>query len=95
MNQVGAFFDIDHTVLEINSGTKWIGYQWKSGGLTPWQLAQAVAWVVQYRFGWLDYDAMARKVLARYRGGQAHGGHVGSRTGHPGAETQVQVGPGG
>ncbi len=68
MNQVGAFFDIDHTVLEINSGTKWIGYQWKSGGLTPWQLAQAVAWVVQYRFGWLDYDAMARKVLARYRG---------------------------
>lgn len=65
---VGAFFDIDNTVLEINSGTKWIGYQWKTRQLSARQLAQALMWLAQYRFGLLDYDAMARKVLGRYRG---------------------------
>ncbi len=67
-NAVAAFFDIDHTVLEINSGTKWIGYQWKTRQISPWQLAEALLWLAQYRFGLLDYDAMARKVLARHRG---------------------------
>ena len=65
---IAAFFDIDCTVLEVNSGTKWIGYQWKSGQLSAWHLAQALMWVAQYRFGLLDYEAMARKVLARYAG---------------------------
>jgi len=65
---VGAFFDIDNTVLEVNSGTKWIGYQWKTRQLSAWQLGQALLWLAQYRFGLLDYDAMARKVLLRYRG---------------------------
>lgn len=65
---VGAFFDIDNTVLEVNSGTKWIGYQWKTRQLSPRELAQALLWLAQYRFGLLDYDAMARKVLAGYRG---------------------------
>ena len=65
---IGAFFDIDCTVLEVNSGTKWIGYQWRNGQMSAWQLAQALTWLAQYRFGLLDYDAMARKVLRRYRG---------------------------
>lgn len=65
---VGAFFDIDNTVLEVNSGTKWIGYQWKTRQLSARGLAQALLWLAQYRFGLLDYDAMARKVLAGYRG---------------------------
>ncbi len=65
---IGAFFDIDHTVLEINSGTKWVGHQWKTRKISPWQLGQALLWLAQYRFGLLDYDAMARKVLARHRG---------------------------
>ena len=33
---------------------------------SAWHLAQALMWVAQYRFGLLDYEAMARKVLARY-----------------------------
>lgn len=65
---IGAFFDIDKTILEVNSGTEWIGYQWKTGQMSAWQLSQALLWLAQYRFGLLDYDAMARKVLARYRG---------------------------
>lgn len=68
MGRIAAFFDIDHTVLEVNSGTKWIGYQWKSGQLGPLALARAVTWLVQYRFGMLDFEAMTRRVLTAYRG---------------------------
>lgn len=69
---IGAFFDIDNTVLQVNSGTKWIGYQWKNKQMSAWQLSQALMWLAQYRFGVLDYDAMARKVLARYRDEHVH-----------------------
>ncbi|MEX1362527.1 MAG: HAD family hydrolase [Nannocystaceae bacterium] len=66
--RVGAFFDIDHTVLEVNSGTKWIGHQWSHDRMTVPELLRALWWTVQYRFGLLDYDAMAGRVIAGYRG---------------------------
>ncbi len=66
--RVAAFFDIDHTVLEINSGSKWIAYLWRTGKMSPWQLAQAMTWLVQYRFSLLDFEAMTRKVLGSYTG---------------------------
>ena len=67
-SRVAAFFDIDHTVLEINSGSSWIGYQWRSGQMGLWGLGRALMWLAQYRFGLLDYEAMARKVLRGYKG---------------------------
>ncbi|MCH9680378.1 MAG: HAD-IB family hydrolase [Deltaproteobacteria bacterium] len=65
---IGAFFDIDHTVLEINSGTKWIGHQWKHDRMTVIELMQALWWSVQYRFGMLDFESMAGRVIAQYEG---------------------------
>ncbi len=65
---IGAFFDIDHTVLEINSGTKWVGYMWKTGQMSPWELVRAVGWTIKYRFGLLDFESMARRVIAQYEG---------------------------
>ena len=66
--QIGAFFDIDKTVLEVNSGTKWVGYQWRHRKMTPLQVGRALTWLVQYRFGLLDFDAMAARILASYAG---------------------------
>ncbi len=68
MTRIGAFFDIDHTVLEVNSGTLWIKYQRQMGALTWLQLLQAISWLVEYRFGLLDFDAMTARILANYRG---------------------------
>jgi len=65
---IAAFFDIDHTVLEINSGSQWISYLWKSGQMSTVQLVRALTWLAQYRFGLLDFEAMARRVLASYKG---------------------------
>jgi HAD superfamily hydrolase (TIGR01490 family) len=66
--RVAAFFDIDHTVLEINSGSKWIAYMWRTNQMTIVQLGRSLKWLAQYRFGLLDYDAMAARVLASYKG---------------------------
>jgi HAD superfamily hydrolase (TIGR01490 family) len=66
--QIGAFFDIDKTVLEVNSGTKWVGYQWRNGKMNAWQVGRALTWLVQYRFGLLDFDAMAARILESYAG---------------------------
>jgi HAD superfamily hydrolase (TIGR01490 family) len=65
--RIGAFFDIDHTVLEVNSGTRWIGYQWKHDRMSLVELLRALWWSVQYRFGLLDFEAMATRVIAQYR----------------------------
>jgi HAD superfamily hydrolase (TIGR01490 family) len=66
--RIGAFFDIDHTVLEINSGTKWIRYMWRTGQMTLPGLMRALGWSVQYRFGLLDFDSMAARVMRQYEG---------------------------
>jgi HAD superfamily hydrolase (TIGR01490 family) len=65
---VGAFFDIDHTVLEINSGTMWIRHLWRTDRMSTVELVRSSWWLVQYRFGMLDFDAMSARVVAQYRG---------------------------
>jgi len=67
-HSIAAFFDIDHTVLEINSGSKWISYLWKSGQMSTVMLMRSLTWLVEYRFGLLDFEAMAKRVLATYKG---------------------------
>jgi len=68
MSRVAAFFDIDHTVLEANSGIKWVGYQWRTGKLSIWQVLLAFRWLAEYRFGNLDFEAMARRIMQTYQG---------------------------
>jgi len=68
MDGIAAFFDVDHTVLEVNSGSKWVGYQWRRGQLTPFQGLLAIKWLVQYRFGLLDFESMTERILASYQG---------------------------
>jgi HAD superfamily hydrolase (TIGR01490 family) len=66
--RVAAFFDVDHTVLEVNSGTQWVGHQWKHDRMTLVEVLRALWWTVEYRFGLLDFDAMAGRVISQYRG---------------------------
>ncbi len=63
-----AFFDIDHTVLEINSGSRWIGHMYKTKQMSLVGIGRALVWLAQYRFGLLDYEAMATRVLETYQG---------------------------
>ena len=63
-----AFFDIDKTILSVNSGTLWIRRERRLGHLTLRQAAEAGAWLVGYSLGVLNADGFVRKAIAQARG---------------------------
>ena len=46
-----AFFDVDKTLLSVNSATLWLKREFKAGSITPWQTARAAFWVFLYERG--------------------------------------------
>lgn len=66
--RIAAFFDVDCTLLEVNSGKVWLARQWKDGEIGPLDAARFVMWLVLYRFGVLDFEKVAQLSLARYVG---------------------------
>ncbi|HVE84879.1 MAG TPA: HAD-IB family hydrolase [Myxococcales bacterium] len=46
-----AFFDLDRTLLSINSGSRWISWELRRGRLSPWQVARAAYYLGLYRLG--------------------------------------------
>lgn len=46
-----AFFDLDRTLLSINSGTAWVLRELRAGRLTPWQVSRALYYLALYRLG--------------------------------------------
>jgi HAD superfamily hydrolase (TIGR01490 family) len=67
-NQVAAFFDVDHTLLECNSARKWVEYLWRNNKISIAATLRSVWWLIKYRLSVLDYEDVTRKVLADYAG---------------------------
>ena len=70
--RIGAFFDVDHTTIEVNSGRKYLEYLWKEGQISLPQAIKATWWLAQYRLSMLDYDAMTAEVVKSYAGQKVH-----------------------
>lgn len=68
MGRAAAFFDVDHTVLTVNSGTEWVRHLRRTGQLPLHHLLRSVGWLVQYKAGMLDFDAMAVRAILPYVG---------------------------
>ena len=45
-----VFFDLDKTLLDVNSGSEWLRHEFKAGRVTLWQTVQAVVWLMLYYF---------------------------------------------
>jgi HAD superfamily hydrolase (TIGR01490 family) len=56
VSKVGAFFDMDGTILAINSGVNYLKLVYRKGIIGPRQLARGLLWVLQYKLGVLDAD---------------------------------------
>jgi HAD superfamily hydrolase (TIGR01490 family) len=63
-----AFFDLDGTLLTVNSATLWIKRELRLGHIKRWQFLRAALWLVGYRLGALDMDSALRQALAQLRG---------------------------
>lgn len=46
-----AFFDLDLTILAVNSATLWIKQEFKEGRLSLWNLSRALYWLTIYHLG--------------------------------------------
>jgi HAD superfamily hydrolase (TIGR01490 family) len=66
--KVGAFFDLDRTLLEINSGTAYAKFEYREGRITSWQLVQSMFWAILYHLSLLDLEKVYSKAIRHYRG---------------------------
>ncbi len=67
-NRSAAFFDLDGTLLTVNSGKIWYQRERSMGRLSLWQVVLSVAYLTGYRFGVVDMNQAIRKALHTVRG---------------------------
>lgn len=63
-----AFFDMDRTLIRVNSAALFVRWQVRRGEARRRDLAQMLWWLVQYTFGVLDAEALAREAARGMRG---------------------------
>lgn len=63
-----AFFDMDRTVLLVDSGERWVKFRRQRKEISRWQLLRALGWVVRYRLALLDLESLAHKLVSDMKG---------------------------
>jgi HAD superfamily hydrolase (TIGR01490 family) len=63
-----AFFDLDRTVLRIDTGTSWMRFLYGRGEISTLEMARVLYWNVLYRTAVLDMEAVARRLVADLAG---------------------------
>ncbi len=66
--RIGAFFDMDKTLIAENSGTLMMKHRYERGEIGNLDLLKGIAVYLQYKLGVLDIRSWAQSVLAEYRG---------------------------
>jgi HAD superfamily hydrolase (TIGR01490 family) len=61
--RAAAFFDLDGTLLTVNSGRLWMMYERREGRLSLGQLLQGSFYLLAYRVSVLDMDRVMEKAL--------------------------------
>ncbi|MBI4508934.1 MAG: HAD family hydrolase [Deltaproteobacteria bacterium] len=72
MPRVAAFFDMDRTVLTVNTATLWVKYQHKRGEISRFKLIRSLGWAMRYRLALIDVETVARRVVADLAGSWEH-----------------------
>jgi HAD superfamily hydrolase (TIGR01490 family) len=63
-----AFFDLDRTLIAINSGQLWIRRELALGHLRRRQAAQAAVWMAQYSLGLARLEDTVERAISAVRG---------------------------
>jgi HAD superfamily hydrolase (TIGR01490 family) len=63
-----AFFDMDGTLLSVNSGAAYIRLMWRRRLIGPRELARGMVWVAQYKAGVIDTERVVALALASVKG---------------------------
>jgi HAD superfamily hydrolase (TIGR01490 family) len=68
MSRVGAFFDLDRTLVACNTGRLFLRDLRRRGEISMGHALRAAGWLAKYHFSLIDVDAMAHKILEGLRG---------------------------
>lgn len=66
--RIAAFFDLDGTLLSVNSAALWLRRERRHGRVTLWQSVQAVGFLVAYNLGVVDIESAMRQALQTIKG---------------------------
>ncbi|CAG0995790.1 putative phosphatase [Myxococcaceae bacterium] len=66
--RVGAFFDMDKTLIAENSGTLYMKYRYQRGEIGGWDLLAGLGAYLKYKAGLLDIAAWTRSMMSEFRG---------------------------
>lgn len=67
-DRVGAFFDMDKTLIAENSGSLYMKYRYERGEISRWDLLAGLGAYVRYKVGVLDIDAWTREAMRQFKG---------------------------
>lgn len=67
-SRIAAFFDLDRTLLDMNSATSWARHELHSGGISFWQFGRVVLWNALYHLSLIDIETAFQEALRHYRG---------------------------
>ncbi|MFT3708106.1 MAG: HAD family phosphatase [Archangium sp.] len=59
-----AYFDLDKTILSVNSGTLWVRREVALGHLSKRKALKAAAWLARYHFGFASADSIVKEAVA-------------------------------
>jgi HAD superfamily hydrolase (TIGR01490 family) len=63
-----AFFDMDRTLVRVNSGTLWIKWLRARGEISRYRQLRALGWIAQYKLAILDMESVTTRVIAGMKG---------------------------
>jgi HAD superfamily hydrolase (TIGR01490 family) len=66
-----AFFDLDKTLLSVNSGTLWVRREVALGHMSKRVALKAMLWLARYRFGFASAEEMVAEAVAHSKGTRA------------------------
>ncbi|HEU5057955.1 MAG TPA: HAD family hydrolase, partial [Kofleriaceae bacterium] len=68
MARAAAFFDLDRTLIDVNSGLLWAQHERRHGHISRSQMARAVFWTALYHLAAIDMETAVSRALDHYRG---------------------------
>jgi HAD superfamily hydrolase (TIGR01490 family) len=66
--RIGAFFDMDKTLIAENSGSLYMKYRYERGEVDGWDLAKGLFDYLRYKAGMLDIRAFTQQAMLEFRG---------------------------
>jgi HAD superfamily hydrolase (TIGR01490 family) len=63
-----AFFDLDRTLISVNSATTWIRRELRLGNISRWQAIRGAIWILFYHLGFVRMDRAIRDAVSFLHG---------------------------